>query len=107
MFQTLDGAVPHLEDDVREYIERRWWSGLTLGDLLDRAARDPSRTKKLSSTGRTGSPTRQARERADRLAVGLMELGIEPLDRVLVQLPNWSEFVPAYFALPEDRRHHR
>jgi len=38
--------------------------------------------------------------RADRrLAVGLMRLGIEPLERVMVQLPNWSEFVFAYFAL--------
>jgi len=26
-------------------------------------------------------------------------LGIQPLDRVLVQLPNWNEFVFAYFAL--------
>jgi 2,3-dihydroxybenzoate-AMP ligase/mycobactin salicyl-AMP ligase len=28
-----------------------------------------------------------------------MDLGIQPLDRVLVQLPNWNEFVFAYFAL--------
>jgi len=27
------------------------------------------------------------------------EVGIRPLDRVLVQLPNWNEFVFAYFAL--------
>ena len=27
-----------------------------------------------------------------------MDLGIKPLDRVLVQLPNWTEFVPVYFA---------
>lgn len=28
-----------------------------------------------------------------------MDIGIKPLDRVLVQLPNWNEFVFAYFAL--------
>jgi non-ribosomal peptide synthetase component E (peptide arylation enzyme) len=28
-----------------------------------------------------------------------MDLGIQPLDRVLVQLPNWNEFVFAYFSL--------
>jgi non-ribosomal peptide synthetase component E (peptide arylation enzyme) len=28
-----------------------------------------------------------------------MDLGIQPLDRVLVQLPNWNEFIFAYFAL--------
>ncbi|MFH1488337.1 MAG: AMP-binding protein, partial [Pseudomonadota bacterium] len=41
----------------------------------------------------------QAREKADRLAIGLMHSGIKPRDRVLLQLPNWMEFVIAYFAL--------
>jgi non-ribosomal peptide synthetase component E (peptide arylation enzyme) len=41
----------------------------------------------------------EARERTNRLAIGLMDIGIQPLDRVLVQLPNWNEFVFAYFAL--------
>jgi 2,3-dihydroxybenzoate-AMP ligase/mycobactin salicyl-AMP ligase len=40
----------------------------------------------------------QAREKADRAALGLIKLGIQPTDRVLIQLPNWSEFVVAYFA---------
>jgi len=97
VFQTLEGAVPHLEDDVREYIEYRWWSGLTLGDLLDRAAQiHPSREAFVDRQNRLTYA--QAKEKADRLAVGLMGLGIEPLDRVFIQLPNWSEFVPAYFA---------
>jgi non-ribosomal peptide synthetase component E (peptide arylation enzyme) len=41
----------------------------------------------------------QAKEKVDRLAVALIELGIKPLDRVLLQLPNWNEFVYAYFSL--------
>ncbi len=97
MFQTLDGAVPHLEDDVRDYIECRWWSGLTLGDLLDRAAQiHPKREAFVDRQNRLTYA--QAKERADRLAVGLMDLGVVPLDRVFIQLPNWSEFVTAYFA---------
>jgi 2,3-dihydroxybenzoate-AMP ligase/mycobactin salicyl-AMP ligase len=28
-----------------------------------------------------------------------MKIGIKPLDRVLVQVPNWNEFVFAYFAV--------
>jgi non-ribosomal peptide synthetase component E (peptide arylation enzyme) len=39
------------------------------------------------------------REMVNRLAISLMELGIKPMDRVLVQLPNWGEFVYSYFAL--------
>jgi non-ribosomal peptide synthetase component E (peptide arylation enzyme) len=97
MFQTLEGAVPHREEDVREYVESRWWSGLTLGDLLDRAAQmHPRREAFVDSQNRLTYA--QARERADRMAVALMDIGIEPLDRVFIQLPNWTEFVPAYFA---------
>ncbi|UCH07990.1 MAG: AMP-binding protein, partial [Deltaproteobacteria bacterium] len=39
------------------------------------------------------------REKADKIPVSLMELGIQPQQRVLMQLPNWSEFVYTYFAL--------
>ncbi|HTP97140.1 MAG TPA: AMP-binding protein, partial [Burkholderiales bacterium] len=36
---------------------------------------------------------------SDRLALNLLELGLRPLDRVVVQLPNVAEFVLLYFAL--------
>jgi 2,3-dihydroxybenzoate-AMP ligase len=38
-------------------------------------------------------------EISDRLALNLLEVGLKPLDRVVMQLPNVSEFVFAYFAL--------
>jgi 2,3-dihydroxybenzoate-AMP ligase len=38
-------------------------------------------------------------QRAERLALHLFQLGIKPLDRVVVQLPNVPEFVCLYFAL--------
>ncbi len=40
-FQMLEGAIPYQEEDAQAYLEQRWWSGLTLGDLLDRAAYHP------------------------------------------------------------------
>ncbi len=36
---------------------------------------------------------------SERLALNLLELGLKPLDRVVVQLPNVIEFVFLYFAL--------
>jgi 2,3-dihydroxybenzoate-AMP ligase len=36
---------------------------------------------------------------SDALALNLLELGLQPLDRVVVQLPNTAEFVILYFAL--------
>ena len=38
-------------------------------------------------------------QHAERLALHLLKLGIQPLDRVVVQLPNVPEFVYLYFAL--------
>jgi 2,3-dihydroxybenzoate-AMP ligase len=98
VFQLLEGATPYLDEDAERYVRLGWWRGLTLGDLLDRAA-DIHPDKEAFIDLENRLTYGQAREKSDRLAVGLMKLGIRPLERVLVQLPNWSEFVPAYFAL--------
>jgi 2,3-dihydroxybenzoate-AMP ligase len=94
----LDGFTPYKKKDAETYTKFRWWPGLTFGDVLDRAA-DIHPEKEAFVDGRTRLTYGRAREKANRLAVSLMDLGIEPLDRVLVQLPNWNEFVYAYFAL--------
>lgn len=97
MFEFLAGAPPYREDDAEDYLRGRWWSGLNLGDLLDRAADiHPNREGFVDRQRRLTYS--QAREQADRLAIGLMDLGIKPLDRVMIQLPNWTEFVTMYFA---------
>ena len=98
MVKLLEGFTPYKKKDAERYTKFRWWAGLTFGDLLDRAA-DIHPDKEAFVDGRTRLTYGRAREKANRLAVSLMDLGIEPLDRVLVQLPNWNEFVYAYFAL--------
>lgn len=98
MFEFLYGATPYREDDAHTYLRRGWWSGLTLGDLLDRAA-GVHPDKEAFVDRHTRLTYAEAREQADRLAVAFVNLGIRPLDRVMIQLPNWNEFVPAYFAL--------
>ncbi len=97
MFKLLEGVVPYKEEDVQTYINNGWWRGLTLGDFLDRAA--DMHPEKEAYVDRLGRMTYgQAREKADRTALGLIKLGIQQTDRVLIQLPNWNEFVAAYFA---------
>jgi 2,3-dihydroxybenzoate-AMP ligase len=98
MVRSLEGFTPYKKKDAERYTKFRWWAGLTFGDILDRAA-DIHPDKEAFVDGRTRLTYGRAREKANRLAVSLMDLGIEPLDRVLVQLPNWNEFVYAYFAL--------
>jgi non-ribosomal peptide synthetase component E (peptide arylation enzyme) len=94
----LDGFTPYKEEDAEKYNRLRWWSGLTFGDVFDRAA-DIHPDKEAFVDRKTRLTYGEAREKTNKLAIGLMDLGIQPLDRVLVQLPNWNEFVFAYFAL--------
>jgi 2,3-dihydroxybenzoate-AMP ligase/mycobactin salicyl-AMP ligase len=98
MTKFLKGFTPYNREDAEKYNKFRWWSGLTFGDILDRAA-DIHPEKEAFVDKKTRFTYGEARENTNKLAIGLMDLGIQPLDRVLVQLPNWNEFVFAYFAL--------
>jgi 2,3-dihydroxybenzoate-AMP ligase/mycobactin salicyl-AMP ligase len=94
----LEGFVPYDEEAAKKYSKHRYWSGLTFGDLLDRAA-DIHPDKEAFVEGNTRITYGEAREKANKLALSLMDLGIKPRDRVLVQLPNWHEFIYSYFAI--------
>lgn len=96
--KMLDGFIPYKKEDVEKYEKFRWWPGLTLGDLLDKAA-DIYPDKEAFVDEHSRFTYAQARDKTNRLAVGLLGLGIQPQDRVLVQVPNWNEFLFAYFAV--------
>lgn len=93
----LSGIVPYLPEDVENYTRRHWWKGLTLSDLFDRAC-DTHPDKEGFVDTVNQYTYGQAREMVDRLAIALMNLGIKSTARILIQLPNWNEFVFAYFA---------
>ena len=94
----LQGTVEWPAELARRYREQGLWDGTTLFDILARAARrDPSKTA-LVDGGRRSSYADLERD-ALLLAARLLDLGIAPLDRVVVQLPNLTEFVIVYFAL--------
>ena len=98
MVDLLEGCNPYHKEDADKYNELRWWPGLTLGDVLDRAS-DIHPEKEAFVDLDSRLTYGEAREKTDKLALSLMDLGIKPKDRVLLQLPNWNEFVFAFFAL--------
>jgi 2,3-dihydroxybenzoate-AMP ligase len=98
MIQHLNGFRPYRKDDAEKYKRLGWWAGLTYGDILDRAA-DIYPDKEALVDEQTRLTYEQVRQKTNRLAIGFIELGIEPLDRVIVQLPNWAEFIFTVFAL--------
>lgn len=98
MLDLLDGFTPYAEEDVEKYNRLRWWPGLTLGDILDRAA-DMFPTKVAFVDRNSRLTYAQVRDQANRLAISFMELGIQPTDRVLLQLHNCNSFAVVFFAL--------
>lgn len=98
MTKYLEGFTPYEKDDAERYNRLRCWPGITLSDLLDKAAEAYPEKEAFVDT-RSRLTYSQAKEKVDGLALGLVKLGIKPLDRVLLQLPNWTEFVYAYFSL--------
>ncbi len=94
----LEGANPFPEEFVNRYYEKRWWLGISLGEMLGRSCDLYPHKEALVAEG-VRLTYRQLKEWTDRSAIAFLGLGIKPLDRVLLQIPNWAEFVYAYYGL--------
>lgn len=86
------------EEFVELYTRNGCWSGETFGQLL--RARAEKYSDKTAIVSEEGQLTyRELDIRADQLAAGFIGIGIKPLDRVVVQLPNIIPIVEIIFAL--------
>ena len=94
----LEGTNPFPKEFVNLYSEKRWWLGIPLGEMLDRSCDLYPNKEALVAEG-VRLTYRQLKEWTDRAAIAFVELGIKTLDRVLLQIPNWAEFVYAYYGL--------
>ncbi|HSB07153.1 MAG TPA: AMP-binding protein, partial [Thermodesulfobacteriota bacterium] len=95
---VLEGTNPFPKEFIHHYYEKRWWLGIPLGEMLDRSC-DVFPHKEALVAGEVRLTYRQLQEWTDRAAIAFLELGIKRLDRVLLQIPNWAEFVYAYYGL--------
>lgn len=94
----LDGFTPWPEDKAAFYREAGCWEGVTIGRMLEESARKFAGSTAVIDYERTLTYA-ELNEQADRLAEGLLALGIKKEDRVVVQLPNVAGYVEAVFAL--------
>jgi 2,3-dihydroxybenzoate-AMP ligase len=95
---TLLGTTSFPKELVDRYYKNRWWLGITFGEMLDRSC-DLYPHKEAFVAGEVRLTYKELRELTDRAAIEFHELGIKKLDRVLLQIPNWAEFVYAYYGL--------
>ncbi|MEU7810959.1 AMP-binding protein [Pseudonocardia sp. NPDC049154] len=86
------------EETRRRYRENGWWQGGSAAGLLDRWA-EATPTRRFVSDGTTELDYGTLRERAHGFGATLLRLGVRRGDRVVVQLPSWTEFVIAYLAI--------
>jgi len=112
---TSLGTVPWPQDVADLYRSRGYWEDRTIGDLLWQVA-DAQPEAVAVVDGDVRLTYAELTQRADAGATRLRDLGLEPDDRVVVQLPNGWEFIVftlacfrsgviPVMALPAHRRH--
>jgi 2,3-dihydroxybenzoate-AMP ligase len=94
----LEGVVGFPPEFARRYRERGYWADKSLAEefkvVFERYA------DRVALIDRERSITYAELDRlSSNLALNLLALGLNPLDRVVVQLPNVAEFVILYFGL--------
>jgi 2,3-dihydroxybenzoate-AMP ligase len=94
----LDGVVPCPAEFAARYRAAGYWEDRTLDQVFGERFRDHAGRVALLWAGESIT-YRQLGERRGALAARLHRLGLRPLDRVVVHLPNRPEFLYLYFAL--------
>jgi 2,3-dihydroxybenzoate-AMP ligase len=94
----LEGVVRFPPDSAARYRAKGYWEDRSLRETFDGVFSKYAKRLALIDRDRTVTYG-QINERATRLALNLLDEGLEPLDRIVMQLPNVAEFVYLYFAL--------
>ena len=94
----LDGVTPFPAEFAARYRELGYWQDRPLFDGFTAAlARYSDRVAIVDEAGPV--TYRELDERSQRLGLVLLDLGLRPLDRIIVQLPNTAMFACLYFAM--------
>jgi 2,3-dihydroxybenzoate---[aryl-carrier protein] ligase len=94
----LEGVVPFPPEFAQRYRQRGYWVDKSLAEEFK--AVFEGYADRVAVIDRDRSFTYADIDRlTDNLALNLLEHGLKPLDRVVVQLPNVAEFIILYFAL--------
>jgi 2,3-dihydroxybenzoate-AMP ligase len=95
---VLDGVVPFPPESAKHFREKGYWRDLSIAGEFAPVFRRYAERVAVVDRG-TKFTYAEIDRVSDRLALNLLDAGLAPLDRVVVQLPNVVEFVFLYFAL--------
>lgn len=95
---SVEGFLPIAPERATAYRAAGYWAGRSIDSLLrETALNRPEHPAVIDDDG--ALTYRELDAAADRAAVGFQRLGINPGDRVLLQLPNRNSFAKALFGL--------
>jgi 2,3-dihydroxybenzoate-AMP ligase len=95
---VLEGVVPFPPEFAARYRAKGYWQDKPLRDELGAAFKRYADRVAIISGERSVTYAELDRQ-STNLALNLLDLGLKPLDRVVVQLPNVYEFACLYVAL--------
>lgn len=95
---TLEGVTPFPPEFIAKYRELGYWENRSMAAFFDDICTRFAERIALVS-GDECITYAQMAERAERLALHLLELGVRPRDRFVMQLPDIPEFFYVYLAL--------
>src|SRR3990172_10190437 len=94
----LEGVVPFPPEFQKRYREKGYWQDKSLAEEFN-AAFEKYANRIALIDGEEQVTYAELDRRATNLALNLLAIGLKSLDRVVVQLPNVTEFPILYFAL--------
>ena len=94
-----DHTVPWPAAEIDRFVANGYWTGVPLGDLLREVAeRTPDAPALIDAADGTHLSHAELAARADAAAVRLLDLGLAPGHRLIMQLGNGWEFVVLTYA---------
>ena len=94
----LPGVTSFPPDFASRYRAAGYWEDRPLGAFYDEVFASHGDRTAIVNGEETVSYS-ELKSHVDRLARHLLDVGVRPLDRFVVQLPNVPEFIYLYFAL--------
>src|ERR1043165_386960 len=94
----LPGFVPFPPEFAERYRVKGYWEDKTIASVWEECCRRFAKRIAVID-GDVIATYEQLNARATNLALNLLDIGIRPLDRLVVQLPNKIQFVYLYLAL--------
>ncbi|GAC1399375.1 MAG: (2,3-dihydroxybenzoyl)adenylate synthase [Ktedonobacteraceae bacterium] len=95
---TIDGVTSYPSEFIARYRALGYWEDRSMAAFFDDVCTKFAERVAFVA-GNEHINYRQLAQRAERLALHLLDLGLRPLDTIVMQLPNTPEFVYLYLAL--------